>query len=66
LPAAFVSKQRKYSVIGLVFSIPLHRPTPNIAQSWNASPTDRLPIVRYDSKAGEARLGRDALGPDGF
>ncbi len=44
------------SEIKLVFSIPPHRATPNIAPSWNVAPTDPLPIVRYDAKAGERSL----------
>ena len=44
------------SEIKLVFSIPPHRPTPNFPPSWNASPTDLLPVVRYDRKAGERSL----------
>ena len=44
------------SEIKLVFSIPLHRPTPNIAPSWNVAPTDALPVVRYDTRAGERSL----------
>jgi putative SOS response-associated peptidase YedK len=35
---------------------PAHRPTPNIALSWNVAPTDPLPIIRYDAKAGERSL----------
>jgi putative SOS response-associated peptidase YedK len=44
------------SEIKLVFSIPPHRPTPNLAPSWNVAPTDPLPVVRYDAKAGERSL----------
>jgi len=44
------------SEIKLVFSIPPHRPTPNIAPNWNVAPTDPLPVVRYDVKAGERSL----------
>ena len=44
------------SEIKLVFAIPPHRPIPNIAPSWNAAPTDQLPIVRCDPRAGERSL----------
>ena len=44
------------SEIKLVFSIPPHRPTPNVAPSWNVAPTDPLPVVRYDRRAGERSL----------
>jgi len=29
---------------------------PNFPPSWNAAPTDLLPVVRYDRKAGERSL----------
>jgi putative SOS response-associated peptidase YedK len=44
------------SEIKLVFSIPTHRPTPNFPPCWNVAPTDSLPVVRYDAKAGERSL----------
>jgi SOS response associated peptidase (SRAP) len=43
------------SEIKLVFSIPPHRPTQNISPSWRRA-TDPLPVVRYDTKAGERSL----------
>jgi putative SOS response-associated peptidase YedK len=44
------------SEIKLVFSILPDRPTPNVAPSWNVAPTDHLPVVRYDTRAGERTL----------
>ena len=44
------------SEIKLVFSIPSHRRTPNFPPTWNAAPTEALPVVRYDAKAGERSL----------
>ena len=44
------------SEIKLVFSIPPERPTPNFPPSWNVAPTDTLPVVRYDTKAGQRSL----------
>ena len=44
------------SEIKLIFSIPPHRPTPNFPPSWNVAPTDPLPVVWYDAKAGERSL----------
>ena len=35
---------------------PLRRPIPNFPPSWNVAPTDQLPVVRYDRKAGERSL----------
>jgi hypothetical protein len=40
----------------LAFSIPAEQPAPNIAASWNVAPTDPLPIVRFDPKAGQRSL----------
>jgi len=39
-----------------VFGILPERPSPNFAPSWNVAPTDPLPIVHYDAKAGERSL----------
>jgi putative SOS response-associated peptidase YedK len=44
------------SEIKLVFGIPPERPIPNFPPSWNAAPTDSLPVVRYDTKAGRRSL----------
>src|SRR5919204_6358620 len=44
------------SEINLVFSVPPEQPTPNIPANWNAAPTEDLPVVRYDAKAGERSL----------
>ena len=44
------------SEIKLVFSIPPERPTPNIPANWNAAPTEDLPVVRYDARAGQRGL----------
>jgi len=42
--------------IKLVFRIPPERQTPNIAASSNLAPTDPLPVVRYDRRAGQRSL----------
>jgi putative SOS response-associated peptidase YedK len=42
--------------IKVIFGIPPEYPTPNYAPSWNVAPTDSLPIVRYDPKAGHRTL----------
>ena len=44
------------SEIKLASSIPAERPAPNIAPSWKVAPTDPLPIVHYDAKAGARDL----------
>ena len=44
------------SEIKIAFSIPPERPTPNIPANWNAAPTEDLPVVRYDTRAGERSL----------
>src|SRR6202162_652842 len=45
-----------FSEIKIAFRIPPEYPTPNYAPSWNVAPTDNLPIVRYDPKAGHRTL----------
>jgi len=45
-----------FSELQVAFRIPPDRPAPNFAPSWNVAPTDNLPIVRYDSKAGVRSL----------
>src|ERR1700736_475278 len=44
------------SEIKIAFRVPPDYPTPNFAPSWNVAPTDNLPIVRYDPKAGHRTL----------
>src|SRR5258707_12356281 len=44
------------SEIKIAFRIPPEYPTPNFAPSWNGAPTDNLPIVRDDVKAGSRTL----------
>jgi putative SOS response-associated peptidase YedK len=55
-PMCGVRLSADVSEIKLVFSIPPHRPTPNFPPSWNVAPTDPLPVVRYDAKAGKRSL----------
>src|ERR1700686_794978 len=40
------------SEIRIAFRIPPDFPVANFPPSWNVAPTDNLPIVRYDAKAG--------------
>ena len=42
--------------IKIDFRVPPEYPTPNFAPSWNVAPTDNLPIVRYNPKAGHRTL----------
>src|SRR6516225_5306071 len=44
------------SEIKLAFRLPPERPSPNFPPSWNVAPTDSLPVVRYDRKAGQRSL----------
>src|SRR3954454_17642769 len=44
------------SEIKIDFRVPPEYPTPNFPPSWNVAPTDSLPIVRYDQKAGHRTL----------
>ncbi len=46
----------------LVFGVPPERPTPNFPPSWNATPTDQLPIVRFDAQGWRAKPALGALG----
>jgi putative SOS response-associated peptidase YedK len=42
------------SEIKIAFRVPPEYPTPNFPPLWNVAPTDNLPIVRHDPKAGPA------------
>jgi putative SOS response-associated peptidase YedK len=44
------------SQLKIRFAIPPEYPAPNFAPSYNVAPTDTLPIVRYDAKAGSRSL----------
>ena len=44
------------SEIKIAFRVTPEYPTPNFPPSWNVAPTDSLPIVRYDQKAGHRAL----------
>jgi putative SOS response-associated peptidase YedK len=55
-PCGRVHLSSDVSQIKIVFSIPPHRPTLNFPASWNVAPTDPLPVIRYDRKAGERSL----------
>jgi putative SOS response-associated peptidase YedK len=44
------------SEVKIAFRIPPDRPTPNFPPSWNLAPTDPLPVVRFEAKAGERSL----------
>jgi putative SOS response-associated peptidase YedK len=48
--------ETEVSEINIAFRIPPEYPTPNFDPSWNVAPTDNLPIVRYDAKAGSRSL----------
>jgi putative SOS response-associated peptidase YedK len=42
------------SEIKLAFSIAAYHPTPNFPPSWNAAPTDLLPVVRTTARPASA------------
>src|SRR5436309_13760155 len=44
------------SEIKIAFRVPPEYPMPHFPPSWNVAPTDSLPIVRYDQKAGHRAL----------
>src|SRR5260221_4692954 len=50
------------SEIKIAFRVPPDYPTPNFPPSWNVAPTDNLPIVRYNPKAGHRTLDLMRLG----
>jgi putative SOS response-associated peptidase YedK len=39
------------SEIKVAFRIPPERLAPNFVPSWNAAPTDPLPVVRYEASS---------------
>jgi putative SOS response-associated peptidase YedK len=54
--AARAKLEGDISQIKIAFRVPPDYPTPNFAPSWNVAPTDNLPIVRYNPKAGHRTL----------
>jgi putative SOS response-associated peptidase YedK len=44
------------SEIQVAFRIPPKRPATNFPPSWNAAPTDPLPVVRYDTEQHQRSL----------
>src|SRR5215831_1221636 len=44
------------SEIKVAFRIPPERPIPNFPPSWNVAPTDTVPAIRFDAKAGQRSL----------
>src|SRR5215467_7631624 len=50
------------SEIKVAFRMPPERPIPNFPPSWNVAPTDSLPVVRYDRKAGFSNINAKAEG----
>jgi putative SOS response-associated peptidase YedK len=51
-----VKLEGDFSQLKVAFGIPDDYPAPNYAPSWNVAPTDKLPIVRYNAKAGHRSL----------
>src|ERR1051325_9927618 len=51
-----VKLETDVSEIKIAFRVPPEYPPPNFPPSWNVAPTDNLPIVRYDPKAGHRTL----------
>jgi putative SOS response-associated peptidase YedK len=51
-----VKLEGDFSQLKATFNIPDDYPAPNYAPSWNVAPTDKLPIVRYNTKEGHRTL----------
>ena len=51
-----VKLEGEFSQLKIKFNIPPDYPAPNYAPSWNVTPTDSLPIVRYNTKTGSRTL----------
>ena len=51
-----VKLEGDFTPLKVAFGIPDDYPAPNYASSWNVAPTDQLPIVRYNERAGHRTL----------
>jgi hypothetical protein len=54
--AEWAKLETDVSEIKVTFRILPEYPTPNFPPSWNVAPTDNLPIVRYEPRAGSRTL----------
>jgi putative SOS response-associated peptidase YedK len=55
-PDARAKLESDVSEIKIAFKVPPEYPTPNFPLSWNVSPTDSLPIARYDAKSADRTI----------